>query len=76
MIGYLFFWVQFLIFYVRFRFSEKVINFQFVDRFPLFFDPFPHILGQSPRFYGGGGYYPLQDNPNNPPIYVTGKDLR
>ena len=31
-----FFWVCFLIFWVRFRFSKKVSNSEFVDRFPLF----------------------------------------
>ena len=37
--------IGFLIFWVRFRFSEKVLNSPIVDRFPLFFDPFPHFLG-------------------------------
>ena len=28
-------------FWIRFRFSEKVVNFQFIVRFPLFLGPFP-----------------------------------
>ena len=43
--------IRFLIFWVRFRFSEKVLNSQFVDWFPpLFLGPFPHFLGLFPIF--------------------------
>ena len=38
-----FFTVRFLIFQVCFRF-KKIVNFQFIGRFPVFFDPYPHIL--------------------------------
>ena len=50
MIRFLFFSIRFLIFWVRFRFSEKVLNSRFVDRFSLFFDPFLHISGPFPAF--------------------------
>ena len=43
--------IQFLIFWVHFRFSEKVLNSQFVDRFPLFFGPFPLFWSIS-TFFG------------------------
>ena len=35
---------------IRFQFSEKVLNSQFVDRFPLFLGPFHLFLGQFPVF--------------------------
>ena len=41
--------MRFLIFWVRFRFSEKVLNSQFVYRFPLFLGPFP-IFRKSCKF--------------------------
>ena len=37
-------WVRFLIFWVCFRFSEKVLNSLFVVWFPLFLGPFLHFL--------------------------------
>ena len=37
-------------FWVSFWFSEKVLNSQFVDRFPLFLGPFPLFLGPFPIF--------------------------
>ena len=43
--------IQFLIFWVHFRFSVKVLNSQFVDRFPLFFGPFPLFWSIS-TFFG------------------------
>ena len=39
-------------FWVSFRFSEKVLNSQFVDRFPLYLGPFPLFLGPFPHFLG------------------------
>ena len=47
-----FFGVRFLIFWVRFRFSKKVVNSQFVDRFPHFLSLFPLFLGPFPLFLG------------------------
>ena len=38
--------IRFPFFWVSFRFSKKVLNSQFVDRFPLFWGPFPLFLGQ------------------------------
>ena len=35
--------VRFLYFWVNFQFSKTISNSQFVDQFPLFFDPFPHF---------------------------------
>ena len=37
-------------FWVSFQFSEKFLNFQFVDLFPLYLGPFPLILGPFPIF--------------------------
>ena len=37
-------------FWVSFRFSKKVLNPQFVDRFPLFLNLFPLFWGQFPVF--------------------------
>ena len=36
--------IRFLIFWVRFWFSENVLNCQFVDRFPLFLGPCGKLL--------------------------------
>ena len=44
------FLVRFLFFWVSFQFSEKFLNFQFVDLFPLYLGPFPLILGPFPIF--------------------------
>ena len=44
------FLVRFLFFWVSFQFSEKILNFQFVDLFPLYLGPFPLILGPFPIF--------------------------
>ena len=46
-----FFWVRFLFFWVHFRFSEKVVNSQFVDRFPLFLGQFPLFFGSVSSFH-------------------------
>ena len=42
--------IRFPFFWVSFQFSEKVLNSQFVDRFPLFLGPFPLFLGPFPIF--------------------------
>ena len=43
LIGFLFFWV-------RFQFSEKILNSYYVDRFFIFLGPFPLFWGPFPVF--------------------------
>ena len=44
--------ICFLLFLIRIRFSEKALNYQFVDRISFFPDPFPRMFGLFPRMFG------------------------
>ena len=50
LIGFLKFWVSFLIFLICFGFFQKLLKSQFVDQFPKILGPFPHIFYPFPLF--------------------------
>ena len=67
------FWVRFLFFLGQFPVFRKVLNSQFVDRFPLFLGPFPLFLGPFPHFVGS---FPVFKKVSSFPCFLGFKSFK